>query len=67
MNAIQPNQHQSQCPRCGSDADWSYVDAGKTRVEIACPDCGRYEMTREEFNQAAVESAEVNEPDPGER
>lgn len=67
MNGNQPNPHQGVCPRCGADADWSYVDAEKSRVEIVCPDCGRYEMTREAFDQLAVESAEVNEPNPGDR
>ncbi len=63
MNGKERNEHETQCPRCGSDAEWSYLDAGKRQIEVMCPDCGRYEMTREEFDQAVAESAELNEPE----
>jgi hypothetical protein len=42
------------CTRCGGDAQWSYLDLSKTRVAIVCPDCGRYELPRKQFD--AVES-----------
>ena len=56
------DQHETICPRCGGDASWSLLDEEKRRIEIACPDCGRYEMTREEFDQTATEDAQLNEP-----
>lgn len=64
MNAKERNEHEALCPRCGSDAEWSYLDAEKTEVEIICPDCGRYQMTREEFDQVETENAEINESEP---
>jgi len=64
MNGKEPNEHETVCPRCGAAAEWFYLGPEKSRIEMMCPDCGRFEMTREEFDQAAVESAEVNEPEP---
>jgi len=58
------DQHVTVCPRCGADAEWSFVDPEKQGVEIACPDCGRYRMGRAEFDQAQTESAEINEAEP---
>jgi endogenous inhibitor of DNA gyrase (YacG/DUF329 family) len=63
MNAKERNEHEALCPRCGAEAQWSFLDSEKTRIEVMCPDCGRYEMAREEFDQAAVESAELKETD----
>lgn len=40
------------CNRCGGPAAWHFLDEEETRVEVICPDCGRYEMAREEFDQA---------------
>ena len=64
MNGKERNEHEALCPRCGADAEWSYLDSEKTQIEITCPDCGRYEMAREEFDQAETENAELNEPEP---
>jgi predicted RNA-binding Zn-ribbon protein involved in translation (DUF1610 family) len=50
------------CARCGVDAEWIFMDAEQTRVEVTCPDCGKFEMTRVEFDQAESEIVE-----PGER
>ena len=49
--ALEPRE--APCPRCAADAQWSYLDEAKTVVEITCPDCGRFELPREEFDQAA--------------
>lgn len=51
------------CPRCGADAEWSFLDEAKTRVEIVCPDCGRIEIAREDFDAA---EADILEPGPRE-
>jgi hypothetical protein len=50
------------CARCGGDVEWSFSDAAKTRVTVVCPDCGRYELPREDFDAAETEIVE-----PGDR
>ena len=65
MNGKERNEHASICPQCGADAEWSYLNGAKTQVEVFCPDCGRYQMTRDEFDAAAVESAELHEAEHG--
>jgi predicted RNA-binding Zn-ribbon protein involved in translation (DUF1610 family) len=57
------DEHDFACPRCGAEADWSYIDEEKASVEIMCPNCGRYEMRREDFDQVVAESAEITEPE----
>ena len=59
MNAKERDEHETTCPRCGEEARWSFSDADKTRIELMCPDCGRFEMPREDFDQAAIEHAET--------
>jgi DNA-directed RNA polymerase subunit RPC12/RpoP len=49
------------CMRCGSDAEWIFVDSDQTRVEVTCPDCGKFEMLRTEFDQAESEIVEPRE------
>ena len=44
-------QRAATCARCGGDAEWIYVDNEQTRVEVTCPDCGKMEMSRAEFDQ----------------
>ncbi len=39
-------EHDITCTRCGGEAVFHFTDEAKEMVEIACPDCGRYEMTR---------------------
>jgi len=63
MNGKVRNEHEAPCPRCGEEAQWSFLDANKDRIEVLCPNCGRYEMSRQEFDQAAVDSAEIGEAD----
>lgn len=46
---------EAPCPRCGADAEWSFVNQNEDTVEVVCPDCGRFEMTREEFDQVQAE------------
>jgi transcription elongation factor Elf1 len=61
MHGKERDEHEALCPRCGAEAEWSYVDAEKNRIAVMCSNCGRYEMPREEFDQALVENAELNE------
>jgi len=46
------------CARCGADAEWIFVDREQTRVEVTCPDCGKFEMLRTEFDRAESEIVE---------
>ncbi len=46
------------CPRCGTDGRWWFTDAEKTNVAVICPNCGRFEIPREEFDQAEVDISE---------
>jgi len=43
------------CNHCGGPAAWSFLDDQESRVEVLCPDCGRFEITREEFDQAEAD------------
>jgi predicted RNA-binding Zn-ribbon protein involved in translation (DUF1610 family) len=60
MDNVERNEHLTPCPRCGAAAEWSYLDPEKARVEVMCPDCGKYEMSRDEFDEA-MEDAEAGE------
>jgi endogenous inhibitor of DNA gyrase (YacG/DUF329 family) len=63
MNDKSRNEHETPCPRCGAEAAWSYLDSAKTRIEVMCPECGTYEISREQFDEAEAEIAELNELD----
>jgi len=63
MNVNLRDERETLCPRCGADAERSFTDPGKTRVEVVCPDCGRYTMSREEFDQSAMERSEILDPE----
>jgi len=57
------DEHEIRCPRCGTEAEWSYAGEDRTTVEILCPNCGRMEMGREDFDQITAEHAELTEPE----
>lgn len=40
------------CTHCGAEAIWRFLDEEESRVEVECPDCGRFEMSRAEFEVA---------------
>ena len=63
MNGKEQNEHEGLCPHCGAAAEWSFLGPEKSQIEVTCPDCGRFEMTREEFDSAVSDNAEVNEPE----
>jgi predicted RNA-binding Zn-ribbon protein involved in translation (DUF1610 family) len=56
-------QRDTICTRCGSPAEWIFVDREKTQVEVTCPNCGKFEMLRTEFDQAESELVEPAEPE----
>ena len=45
------------CNHCGGEAAWRFLDDEESRVEVICPDCGRFEMAREELDQAELDIA----------
>ena len=52
---------ETPCPRCGERADASFATHEAARVEISCPNCGLFELPREEFDQAVAELAELDD------
>jgi endogenous inhibitor of DNA gyrase (YacG/DUF329 family) len=61
MNDEPQDSPEVLCPRCGADANWHFVDEEKQVVEIACPDCGRFEVPRSELEQAEFEIVPTEE------
>lgn len=51
MMALARDEHETSCPRCDALAEWSYLGPEKNRVEVMCPNCGRYDFPREEFDR----------------
>lgn len=51
---------EAACPRCGADAAWSFIDAEKNRIEVICPNCGRFEISRGKFDQAETDRIEID-------
>jgi hypothetical protein len=54
-------QRDGICTRCGANAEWLFVDAEKTKVEVTCSDYGAFEMSRAEFGQTESEIIEPAE------
>jgi len=46
------------CTRCGSDAVWRQTNGA---IEVVCPDCGTFQISREEFDRAESEIPEPEE------
>jgi len=61
MNDQQKNTPETTCVRCGADANWSFIDEPEQVVEIVCPDCGRFEISRAEFEQAEFDMVQSEE------
>lgn len=43
------------CAYCGKEAIWRFLDEEESRIEVICPECGRYEIARPEFDHAQSE------------
>jgi len=55
QNKNAPTLREGLCPRCGEIARWLLVDDAKSRVEITCPQCGTFQLSRREFDEAEEE------------
>jgi endogenous inhibitor of DNA gyrase (YacG/DUF329 family) len=47
------------CPRCGAECAWEFADVEQTSIEVVCPDCERYHVSKAEFEQAQADVAEA--------
>jgi len=61
MNDQLKDSPETLCTRCGSEANWQLLDNETQLVEIVCPDCGRFELPRAEFEQAEFDIAQADE------
>jgi len=61
MNNFQQDSPDTACPHCGAEANWRFVNEAKQSVEIVCPDCGRFEIPRAEFEEAEFDIAQADE------
>ena len=61
MRRVGEEEGSLECPRCGAEADWRFLDDAKEVVEILCSDCGTFEMSRTEFEQAESDVVEAPE------
>jgi hypothetical protein len=43
------------CPRCGGAAQYTYPRETQTQVQVTCPDCGSFNLAREEFDMAETD------------
>ena len=61
MNGKERDEHEIHCPKCGADAEWSFLTSAKTDIEVMCPDCGRFTVGKEEFDSAIADRALISE------
>ena len=53
-----------QCAHCGNSAIWRFLSEDESRIDVICPDCGRYEIARPEFDLAQSEIPGPEEEGP---
>ena len=61
MHNQQQDSIETICSRCGAHANWRFADPKEAVVEIVCPDCGRFNVSRTEFEQAEFDMAQTEE------
>jgi len=45
-------EREAFCGHCGAEAAWRFLDEEESVVEVICSDCGRFEVSRAEFDEA---------------
>ena len=60
MRKIGEEESAIECPRCRGEATWRFLDEAKQQVEVVCSDCGPFEISRAEFEQAQSDIVESN-------
>lgn len=55
------NSPDTLCSRCGAEAQWGFLDEARQFIEVVCPNCGRFELTAAEFEQAEFDIAAAEE------
>lgn len=61
MNNQQQDSTETLCSHCGALANWRFIDEAKEVVQVVCPDCGKFDVPRVEFEQAEFDMAEPEE------
>lgn len=61
MNDEQRDTRDALCPHCGAGATWRFLDETEQVVEVVCPDCGRIEVPRAEFEEAEFDIVPADE------
>ncbi len=61
MHDVQQDSPDTTCVRCGGEAQWRFADEAQQIVDLVCPDCGRFEVPRAEFEQAEFEIVKADE------
>jgi endogenous inhibitor of DNA gyrase (YacG/DUF329 family) len=59
MNSKERDEHETPCPRCGAEVEWSYLSPENSEIEVMCPECGRFVMRRDEFDKAMADQPEL--------
>lgn len=60
MKSREPDERDALCPVCGSPVQSVRAVEGSGPVALTCPNCGRLELSKEEFS---VLETEMDEPE----
>jgi predicted RNA-binding Zn-ribbon protein involved in translation (DUF1610 family) len=61
LERLQQDAPEALCPHCGLAANWRLIGKLEDVVEVVCKDCGTFELSRGEFEQAEFDIPPVEE------
>ena len=61
MNSHDQDSPETLCPHCGAEATCHVTEGEEQLVEIICPDCGQFQLSVAEFEQAQADLAAAAE------